>query len=49
MLEAQERTYRYRAVSGKIAGLIDQGVWKPGERVFTAHLPAQSSLTKARA
>jgi DNA-binding transcriptional MocR family regulator len=24
---------RYRAVSDKIAGLIDQGVWKPGERV----------------
>ena len=29
----QDRTYLYRAVSGKIAGLIDTGVLRPGERV----------------
>ena len=33
MQDSQEKPYRYREVSGKIAGLIDQGVWKPGERV----------------
>jgi DNA-binding transcriptional MocR family regulator len=29
----QDRTYLYRAVSGRIAGLIDEGVLRPGERV----------------
>ncbi|MGA3023594.1 MAG: PLP-dependent aminotransferase family protein [Bryobacteraceae bacterium] len=29
----QDRSYLYRAVSGRIAGLIDEGVLRPGERV----------------
>lgn len=29
----QDRTYLYRAVSDRIAGLIDEGVLRPGERV----------------
>ncbi len=32
-MSEQDRTYLYRAVSGRIAGLIDTGVLRPGERV----------------
>lgn len=45
-MSAADTLYRYRAVSDKIAGLIEQGVWKPGERVPSVRrISAQESVS----
>lgn len=46
MAAALEVPTRYRAVSDKIAALIEQGVWKPGERVPSVRrISAQESVS----